>query len=127
MAATASRAAKRPKSANAAALLALAVSSLGPPSPFLRASDGELTAARGSYCWVAGRHGQCVDTLAPVTKGSLLVTPGDRIRVDMRGRADSLGAWLRGGRDPRRLRVHRLDSAHFTIRVAVRHEASARP
>ena len=58
-----------------------------------------------------------MDTLAPVTKGSLLVTPGGRIRVDMRRRADSLGAWLRGGRDPRRLRVRRLDSAHFTIRV----------
>jgi hypothetical protein len=84
-------------------------------------SEGEqLTAARGSSCWFPPpedgepQAGICVDTWPPATERALPVTPGGRIRVDVRRQVDSLTASLRRGR---KLRVHRVDESHFTISV----------
>jgi hypothetical protein len=98
------------------AIAAIATSAIGPPSPVLQSGDDQLTAARGSSCWFADGQGVCVDTFPPTTKRSLSVRPGGRIRVDMRHRADSLSASLRGDQ-ARRLRVHRVDESHFNITV----------
>jgi hypothetical protein len=96
-----------------------------PPRPVLRAAGGELTMARGSYCWSRPPVGLCVDTKPPITDDALGVRGGGQVRVDMRVDAEVLDASIREGL--RHLGVRRVGGSErrFVIRLPI--QARRRP
>jgi hypothetical protein len=106
------------------AALAAAAVLTAPPLPVLRSHGERLTAARGSYCWAIppGPDGYAEEecggiSVPPVTKRSLRVARGGRVRVAMHVETDSLRADL-GGRT-KRLRVSRVRGSkrRFVVRL----------
>jgi hypothetical protein len=87
---------------SAAAFLTIppaAMARQAPPRPLLKSTLGEKRAMRGSYCWLSGHHGVCVDAVDPLSRsGYLPVEPGRQIVIAMGHPTESLSVSSRSGR-----------------------------